>query len=60
MQRENARMIDDDNRGNNRLGEGSTTEEGMRWQMQIQEDVSVEKSAYELIRMYALTSFGLE
>jgi hypothetical protein len=53
-------MMDDDNRGNNRLGEGSTTEEGMRWQMQIQEDVSVAKSAYELIRMYALTSFGLE
>ncbi len=38
MQRESAR--DENNRGNNRLGEESATEEGMRWQMQIQEDVS--------------------
>ena len=41
MQRESAR--DENNRENTRLGEGSTTEEGMRWQMQIQEDVSTKK-----------------
>ena len=41
MRRESAR--DENNRENARLGEGSTTEEGMRWQMQIQEDVSTKK-----------------
>ncbi|KAL7434365.1 hypothetical protein ACHAXH_003883 [Discostella pseudostelligera] len=38
MQRESAR-IDDENRGKSQGGEGSSAEEsGMRWQMQIQED----------------------
>ena len=40
MQRESARL-EDGNRGRSQGGEGSAKEEGsMRWQMQIQEDVS--------------------
>ncbi len=49
MQRESAR--DENNRENARLGEGSTIEEGMRWQMQIQEDVSTKKQ-------HMMDSFG--
>lgn len=57
MQRESAR-IDDENRGKSQGGEGSSAEEsGMRWQMQIQEDVSANQYGDSLgkLLLYVLT-----
>ncbi len=56
VQRESAR-VDDERR--EKWGQGDKTEEGMRWQMQIQEDVSYERKCLKnAVHLHPSGDFG--
>ena len=56
VQRESAR-VDDERR--EKRGQGGKTEEGMRWQMQIQEDVSNERKCLKnAVHLHPSGDFG--